>query len=420
MRRLREMKRFVFILILALSFVAFIKSRNSTETFEIILSESGFEPSELEIPKGSKVIFLNKSGAPFWPASDPHPLHDIYPTFDAEKPININESWSFMANKIGNWSYHDHLFFTRRGLIKVVAKKEWEEGQKFPKRNEIIQDIENKGNEKAYLSLKKKYPSDNVNSHAAFHIFGEVLYEKAGIAGISSCDDYAGFGCYHGLFTKAVSEKGIEVALDFDKECVKNFGSGAVGCFHGIGHGLVEFLGYQKIEDALVICAKLTWQGVYSGCQSGVFMEYNFRNSVNNGESVVTVREIEKNLYEPCQSINQRFKQACYFEQASWWRQILATDFVKMGGLCDDLYKENKEACLLGLGYSIADRSGFSKGSVIEACNLMPNSYSESICRAGGSWAFFANPDRGVKPDELCQGLGDYESLCLEKRIILN
>ncbi|MEM5830291.1 MAG: hypothetical protein QXL82_02155, partial [Candidatus Aenigmatarchaeota archaeon] len=95
----------------------------------------GFLPERLEVKKGTKVIFINKASRPVWPASDPHPAHNLYPgsgiekcgtpeeknIFDACRGINPGETWSFVFNEVGTWPYHDHLSPRFKGVIVVIG-----------------------------------------------------------------------------------------------------------------------------------------------------------------------------------------------------------------------------------------------------------------------------------------------------------
>ncbi len=103
------------------------------ETGEVIvrITEKGFEPREVEIQRGTTVIWINESSKASWPASDPHPTHRLYPgsgiekcgtgaeIFDACRSLQPGEKWSFVFNEVGEWGYHDHLNPTRRGKIIV-------------------------------------------------------------------------------------------------------------------------------------------------------------------------------------------------------------------------------------------------------------------------------------------------------------
>jgi hypothetical protein len=55
----------------------------------------------------------------FWPASDLHPTHGIYPEFDPQDGIPADEKWTFQFLKSGSFKYHDHLNPFFRGIIFV-------------------------------------------------------------------------------------------------------------------------------------------------------------------------------------------------------------------------------------------------------------------------------------------------------------
>ena len=89
----------------------------------IRITDDGFIPQEIYIIQGTKVDFINESEIRRWPASDLHPTHTIYPAFDSGKPISSGEKWSFVFEKIGTWSMHDHLSPYITGRIFVQDNK---------------------------------------------------------------------------------------------------------------------------------------------------------------------------------------------------------------------------------------------------------------------------------------------------------
>ncbi|HEY7147894.1 MAG TPA: cupredoxin domain-containing protein [Gaiellaceae bacterium] len=82
-------------------------------------TDNGFEPSTLTINSGDTVKFENDSSDDFWPASNVHPTHLLYPGFDAKKPILSGDSYSFTFTKVGSWGYHNHLEPDVQGTIVV-------------------------------------------------------------------------------------------------------------------------------------------------------------------------------------------------------------------------------------------------------------------------------------------------------------
>ncbi|MDD3531534.1 MAG: hypothetical protein PHV99_03040 [Candidatus Pacebacteria bacterium] len=93
----------------------------------VTYTASGFSPDTLTITKGSVVTFKNESGNDLRVASNPHPIHDTYPTrggcisstFDSCDTIAPGASWSFQFNILGTWGYHNHVNPTDTGVIVV-------------------------------------------------------------------------------------------------------------------------------------------------------------------------------------------------------------------------------------------------------------------------------------------------------------
>lgn len=86
---------------------------------EIVLNDDGFVPRNVRISKGTSVTFSTTRKHPFWPASDPHPSHTIYPGFDPKNPVEAGSSWTHTFDVTGRWGYHDHLRSFYTGVIYV-------------------------------------------------------------------------------------------------------------------------------------------------------------------------------------------------------------------------------------------------------------------------------------------------------------
>ncbi|MCE9541468.1 hypothetical protein K8R03_02815 [Candidatus Kaiserbacteria bacterium] len=101
----------------------FRPSQQVTEVKEhatVVLTDKGFEPNNVTIRVGGTVTFSTTNGRPFWPASDPHPNHTLYPAFDPLAPVAADATWQFRFDKIGRWGYHDHIRSYYTGTIHVV------------------------------------------------------------------------------------------------------------------------------------------------------------------------------------------------------------------------------------------------------------------------------------------------------------
>jgi len=86
----------------------------------ITLTKDGFVPSKITIPAGTTVAFVTENGKIYWPASNLHPSHALYPEFDPLMPVQPDEAWSFTFTKAGEWLYHDHLAPYYTGTITVT------------------------------------------------------------------------------------------------------------------------------------------------------------------------------------------------------------------------------------------------------------------------------------------------------------
>jgi len=91
----------------------------STTIHTITYTETGFSPTSITINAGDTIIFKNNSARGFWPASNNHPSHAIYPELDSKKTITAGESWNFTFTEVGSWKYHDHRSNNLGGTIVV-------------------------------------------------------------------------------------------------------------------------------------------------------------------------------------------------------------------------------------------------------------------------------------------------------------
>lgn len=271
--------------------------------------------------------------------------------------------------------------------------------------------IDSIGAEKTYAVFKKEN-AQNIfrNQHSNAHIFGQVLYEKVGIKGVTVCDSSFAFGCYHSFFAKAISDKGINSIITLDKECIKKYGLKGLGCSHGIGHGVIYYLGNDHLTEALNQCTRLSWKGPVGGCTSGVFMEYNL-NTMNNptGEwKGIRPFQYEKRQ-EPCTKILEKFKQACYFEMPQWW--VMSNGgkteaFAKAGTYCREVAdKKQRETCFMGIGNIAAPSAGYDVKKAVTLCEAIDNIQDRTICQAGASWSFLADTRYKHLSAALCNNL---------------
>lgn len=84
----------------------------------VTLDQSGFSPKEVKIKVGTKVVWMNQSGAMAAVNSALHPTHLLYP------PLNLGQfedgaSLELVFDQPGTYRYHNHLTPTQFGRVVV-------------------------------------------------------------------------------------------------------------------------------------------------------------------------------------------------------------------------------------------------------------------------------------------------------------
>lgn len=230
------------------------------------------------------------------------------------------------------------------------------------------------GGEKAYEELARTLTDESVNEqHEQAHAFGKSLYEAEGIDGLPVCDDRFLYGCVHELIGQAIVHEGMAIITQLDQICAARNGQTAVSCQHGIGHGILAYLGYrdENLQEALEWCDQLTRLSETGGCYGGVFMEYNLR--LMTGEK--TEVRVNEDHHYPCTTLDSPYRPACLYWQSQWWRngplRSFGTDevvFAKMGEYCRWYEGVEREACMRGVGNIIAPGVAFETSVIHTLC----------------------------------------------------
>ncbi len=296
----------VAVIVLGAVILTLFLNRPANETggvYTINLTVDGFQPDTITINKGETVKFTTSAGKQFWPASDLHPTHLLYPEFDPKEPVQPDKSWSFKFDKVGEWRFHDHLFPYFRGTIKVIGNKKTSYNKALYncrglKDNLGIQCwddnfrsvLKNKGLSAAYdllADLYKNNPDFASQCHVITHTIGEAAYQEFKYKkefAVSDKTSYCGFGFFHG-FMEALFADGNgpdmarEVCNYMDKQLKEQLGRAGLACFHGIGHGAADGSALNAwgneqvfVQPALDLCDKIaqTDNEKYR-CASGAF-----------------------------------------------------------------------------------------------------------------------------------------------------
>ncbi len=321
------------------------------KTYTITVRTNGFTPDALTIPAGSTVRFAGKGDRAFWPASNFHPSHKLYPEFDARTPIAATASWSFTFDTPGIWRFHDHLNSRSVGTITVrqtpfVKTKNLCQGDiaLLPVKVQEgcwIQEIESilaaQGLDRAFERFGQLYetkPAFSSDCHDVTHLLGEAAYRayvQDGAIVTSQKTSFCGYGFYHGfiealLFTTGNFNQAKSYCRDVQKELAKTIVSpnAIYACYHGLGHGTFDTQNFSQwgndekmLTGAINVCEEVTRgeeEELVKQCASGVF------NALANayGNKSYNLSYDDRRPFRSCEiQTNIRYKEACYREVAS-------------------------------------------------------------------------------------------------------
>ncbi|MBX9765213.1 hypothetical protein K2X83_01070 [Patescibacteria group bacterium] len=336
--------RFQYLLIvvlttLAVIYLVYAVLNNTVKEFTVTKTERGFVPSKIVINTGDTIIFTSKEEKPFWPASDSHPTHGVYPQFDSTHAISPGESWSFRFDTPGVWGFHDHLDsrFTGRIIVRGEPGKGREECLKEKRSTDLapmcweadVTDTLSKDGLSAAFALVDSFYADDPafrrNCHDVMHILGAAAFREFRNSPVVTAEkrtSYCGYGFYHGFIETMLVENGNSNFDAVKKYCAQlrtEFSPSAAGpCFHGIGHAIFDSLpgtlwgsAERMTHEALRTCeGVLTADEERAQCASGVY------NSLANALSArtydISFSDIEVARF--CEEQKPLYQKTCYGE----------------------------------------------------------------------------------------------------------
>ena len=195
--------------------------------------------------------------------------------------------------------------------------------------------------------------------HTHAHVFGAALFAREDSSGLSVCDGRFVFGCAHEVIAQSIARYGTEIIPALGDICERAAGRSIAECSHGIGHGVLGYIGYgsEDLTQALEHCRVLAGKRS-EDCAGGVFMEYNLR-TLAEGDSMA--RPYEGNPYAPCDAVDAHFAHPCMFWISQWWVFAFREQrndenmFAHMGKLCRQTagaaLSGEISTCFEGLGY---------------------------------------------------------------------
>ncbi len=376
-----------------------------------------FAPKKVIVFKGTTVTFKNSSQTEFWPASNIHPLNDLYPGFDAKTRIASGSSWTFKFDKPGAWDYHDHLNPKAGGTIMVIEKTLWPQNNScrnfsrltYNERQtcwyfEMKEIIETKGINAAFDHLAYLFTAEPTfagGCHDVTHLIGAAAYEefaKGKQLQFEGDTSYCGYGFYHGFIEAMLfSTEDYEKAQEFC-ESAGSWLQGTIespnatySCYHGMGHAMFDIhdpslWGEEErmIKPALKICEETT-EGLEEEkrkqCATGIFNALGIAYSNDqydltmNAEDPVWVCRIQAPLYQ----------KPCFTEVAMAWisREFGGLDFdfepaARFVNSINDPVGEPAAASSMASEYTRVHRSEFSAEKMAANCDLFEGPAKES------------------------------------------
>lgn len=396
----------ITILVILLGYYYFSEVASDLNTV-VNITDQGFSDEKIVVEKGTTVTWINQGGHLHWPASNPHPNHNLYPSFggcinsklDACHGLQTGESFSFKFYNLGQWGIHDHLFPGFVMVVEVVDRltikdknifdksilisgKEFR-GLQYGDQMEIIKYITERDPAKAWDYLKSVFIIDGqvVNSaHEFAHIVGNYAYEKFGLDGIKICDWNFGFGCFHGVTEKMLLSEGLSNLKFIEEKCIDIFppdkSQDYASCIHGTGHGVFDFVG-GDIKKALLNCDTIS-ETNRKHCYDGVFME-------NSSGGLGTFSKDDP--WKLCNALDERYQIICAkYQSQIFFINFGLSDLVTVGESCAlGESPELQEECFKGVGNHIADSYMGKSKQIIEGCNKMPSLEGREICINGGA-----------------------------------
>lgn len=337
--------------------------------FTVTYSAQGYNPSSLEIPLGSTVIFKNESVLPMWTASDPHPTHTDYAEFDAHRNTLPGELYSFVFTKSGTFGYHNHARSINRGIIRVMDKTQVPNIDKTTEGKRVVRDGYMSqfvpGDPSSIYAVMDEIETNSAlarDCHDMAHDLGHRAYELYGFSGAmtfgdpnrlsnTSTDDICAGGYMHGILEELfLHQPELKDAPGGVCAGVPYINRGS--CFHGVGHGLM-FANKRDVPTSLATCKSLVNREDAHRCYEGVWMEM-FWGDIEHAGGNSLGWTLEDPL-APCKNAGLEEKPACFLYAHLGYLRTHKTDYAGMIGLCttNNLEKKDEQFCLKGVGITM-------------------------------------------------------------------
>ncbi len=232
----------------------------------------------------------------------------------------------------------------------------------------------------AFEVLKYADIPSNVDTHRIGHNIGYVQYEQKGLKGIYDCTTDFRNACEHAIVVQALILSGPQALIDVAKVCSEGPGgiTAYVHCFHGVGHGLMAYLGYD-FKEAVSTCRQVydfaveynpnvTTKAMWYECVGGSMMELTQgEHDQNAWERAKKIYMPESDILMPCDAdfVPREAKPMCYsylkprfLEAAGAVRGSPSPDtYPKALSYCEKIPEDDpdsRDGCYAGFGAAFA------------------------------------------------------------------
>ena len=276
--------------------------------------------------------------------------------------------------------------------------------------------IERYGASDAYRTFSAEMASIPAErQHVLAHVFGDALFDAEGLQGITACDARFIYGCFHEVIARTIAQFGLSRLSAVYDACINTPGEVPRACLHGLGHGIIATLGYSKdeLDAALLACDSLSGGIKTNWCYWGVFMEYNQRVMLGPDEG----REVaahSREMYEPCASLDAKYRKMCVWELPPWWHRALlggnstAETFRSLGEYCESsgLPQDLVRTCFESIGNITTPAVGYSAAKAAALCEASSSNRTYQLyCRSMATLSLEDGIGKTDDADRVCDGL---------------
>jgi plastocyanin len=438
----------------------------AAEPVVVQMNEQGFDPSSIHVQQGQEVIFRNIGNEHHWPASDHHPSHSLYSgtslqehcgdgavsSFDSCESISPGESWSFVFERPGVYTYHDHNWPWLVGEIVVESEQATSIFsivrafidrllRFFGRSSEVSESIvlqsasfdnnvstiliaryeemvRNGDPRQAIQALREESARNDIVSgycHDVLHAIGHVSFEKYGgfREAVVYQEDFCNSGYIHGLFETYFTH--VDNPLEGLPLLCDEYGDGARAfdrwqCHHGIGHGFMYYTG-GDLDASLILCDEyLSFQNA-EYCRNGVYME------VFNAEVLAKEQQFvdSRNPIQTCRNRSVS-KDDCYLYVPTYFSQTLHEDFLKIFERCEYAEFGYQQTCVYGVGSEAMKRNMSQADNVFALCRQAGSRRNQEACVSGAVGMYINQQGSLEAGKDLCErASSEFQAHCRQR-----